>query len=376
MAADYARILGSFWTDPDIKRPLPPEQKCLLLYYFSSPLKNLTGLYHCPFIYVADQTGLPIEKIEEWTRGPLSKFVTYDAETEEVFVHKLAQHQVGYDLKPTDKKRVALLKTLDEAHSTRLVDRFHEVYKHWPLSDNEGASKPLGSPSEAINTALTPDNDINTAQHRGSQGAPDGAGKLAGLNEEELKDWTARAVQACNEGLKANPLIRKKLRPLSESGRWNRHAIETLSAEGVSLQTIITVVREGAEAYEPAGDDSQIRSLGYFTARVLAEHRRRTALETDTGSVPGTAATKAKAAAEARETADYSTWRERVLPRFREEPDAVREEIEEQAKEVIGPEGLRAIPAGLRDRSLEAEVLKIYGRKINDRAPTDIRVAS
>lgn len=81
---DYGRIRHTFWTDPDIKRVLTSEQKALLLYFFTSPHSNLTGLYYCPLGYAAAEVGLPIEQVRAWTLGALSAFVGYDEETAEV----------------------------------------------------------------------------------------------------------------------------------------------------------------------------------------------------------------------------------------------------------------------------------------------------
>lgn len=154
---DYGRILHTFWTDPDIKR-LPFEQKGLLLYYFTSPHSSMIGLYHCPFGYVAVETGLSIESIKEWTLGSLSRFVSYDEATEEILVHKAAKHQIGEDLKGGDNRKKAVVKGLAGAHSTTLVRKFLSLYPHWEIGFRasvdtvEGkapSEAPLEAPSEA-----------------------------------------------------------------------------------------------------------------------------------------------------------------------------------------------------------------------------------
>lgn len=131
---DYGRIRHTFWTDPDIKRALTPEQKTLLLYYFTSPHRTLIGLYYCPMEYAASETGIPVERVREWTLGALARFVTYDEQTEEIFVHRAGRHQVGEQLSAKDNQRKAVEKALTEAHSQTLVRRFLELYAHWPLT--------------------------------------------------------------------------------------------------------------------------------------------------------------------------------------------------------------------------------------------------
>ena len=130
---DYGRIRHTFWTDPDIKRSLTPEQKVLLLYWFSSPHSNMVGLFYCPLEYVALETGLPLDKVREWTLGALSRFVSYDEKTEEVLVHRAAKHQITEHLQATDKRLKAIKRSLAEAHSKPLLRAFLTLYADWPL---------------------------------------------------------------------------------------------------------------------------------------------------------------------------------------------------------------------------------------------------
>lgn len=155
---DYGRIRHTFWTDPDIKRGLNVEQKALLLYYFTSPHSSLVGLYYCPLEYISVETGIPVERVREATFGPLSKYVTYDEATEEIFVHRAGRHQVGDDLQVKDRRVKAIQKVIAETHSSRLVAKFLELYAHWPLNvENpppEAPSKPLRSHSSSSAVAV------------------------------------------------------------------------------------------------------------------------------------------------------------------------------------------------------------------------------
>lgn len=164
---DYGRIRHTFWTDPDIKRSLTPEQKVLLLYWFSSPHSNMVGLFYCPLEYVALETGLPLDKVREWTLGALSRFVSYDEKTEEVLVHRAAKHQITEHLQATDKRLKAIKRSLAEAHSKPLLRAFLKLYADWPLgieappepepseiecleAPSKGHSKPHRSHSSAV----------------------------------------------------------------------------------------------------------------------------------------------------------------------------------------------------------------------------------
>jgi hypothetical protein len=128
----YGKILHSFWTDPRIKRRLSRDAKLLLCYYFSSPHKNMAGLYHCPIAYVADETGLEADAVRAGLQV-IKDWVTFDPDTDEVFVHGLAETAIGTDLKAGDTKRKTLERYLQAAHSPRLLHLFAQRYGAWGL---------------------------------------------------------------------------------------------------------------------------------------------------------------------------------------------------------------------------------------------------
>lgn len=163
---NYRRVVPTFWTDPDVKRKLTREQKLLLLYFCTSPHSNMIGVYYCPLAYASNEADLPVDDIRRALAGPLAGFVTYDEETEEVFVHALAKHNIGDELTAAGKNgkpdhRIAgVEKLLEAVHSPRLrrafLTRYADAYRlTMPLPDqreapSEPLASPLGSPSEAI----------------------------------------------------------------------------------------------------------------------------------------------------------------------------------------------------------------------------------
>jgi hypothetical protein len=160
---DYGRIRHTFWTDPDIKRKLSPDEKLLLVYLFSSPHSNMIGLYHLPLEYAALETGLSVDSIRSSISASLSPFVSYDDATEEVFVHRAARHQIADELQATDKRAAAVRKALAETHSEILRGLFARMYPTWPHGieapspsekvDKEAPSKPLRSQCSSSNRA-------------------------------------------------------------------------------------------------------------------------------------------------------------------------------------------------------------------------------
>jgi hypothetical protein len=155
----YGKILHSFWTDPRIKRRLSKEAKLLLCYYFSSPHKNMSGVYHCPVAYVADETGLDGDTVRAGLIA-LEGFLTFDPDTDEVFVHGLAETAIGDELKAGDTKRKALERHLNAVHSSRLLHLFAQRYGRWglriPLPDqrNTPAHTPSDTPSDTRAVAV------------------------------------------------------------------------------------------------------------------------------------------------------------------------------------------------------------------------------
>lgn len=256
MGGDYGKVLRSFWTDPDIKRTLSPEQKELLLYYFTSPHGNLAGLYYSPFEYVAAETGLPMERVREWTMGDLARFVSYDERTEEILVHRGARHQVGDELKAGDKRIKALQKVLTETHSRALVGRFLMLYPDLPFDrDNtpppapiEAPSKPLPSPFEAkaVTVAVTEQSKETVAKATGDEAPNDDTTETArpvGTAPPETPD--PESVWAASRGLIAGAV--------REHAWLHRAAPQFGAARGRKwdMQNELSIARELLKQYNP-----------------------------------------------------------------------------------------------------------------------------
>ncbi len=132
MSEVYRKIVLSFWTDHDIRR-LTLEQRALLLYFFTSPHSNMIGLYFLPIGYVLVETGIASEAVLSHLTGALSRFVTYDRETEEVFVHNMARYQITDVLKADDNRKLSVQRLLAKTASSRLRHQFLTRYAHWDL---------------------------------------------------------------------------------------------------------------------------------------------------------------------------------------------------------------------------------------------------
>lgn len=152
---DYAKISPQFWLGKT-GRCLrgSPEAQLVALYLLSCPHANMIGVFHCPIIYIAHETGLPFEGASKGlTSLEEADFCTYEAAEELVFVHEMARYQIGDELKPTDNRVKGAQNEYDRIPDGQLKQAFHAKYQkafHLPeileiCTDFEGASKGLAS---------------------------------------------------------------------------------------------------------------------------------------------------------------------------------------------------------------------------------------
>lgn len=144
----YRRILTSFWTDPDLRsREVGRELRYLLLYFFTNRHTHMSGLYHLPLAYASQEADVPVHELVDALRGPLRPYVSYDFETEEILVHRMAFHNIGETLLPRDNRIRSIERALADTASAELRTRWHDLYPGWKVEpadpeDVEGG-KPL-----------------------------------------------------------------------------------------------------------------------------------------------------------------------------------------------------------------------------------------
>lgn len=119
----------------------------------TSPHATATGVYHCPVLYMAHETGLTLEGASKALRRLIDEaFCEYDDASETVFVINMAAHQIAERLDPKDKRIPWLRKELEKMPTSlkhRFLqvhgDVFHLLYKQKPASPSEAPPKPLRS---------------------------------------------------------------------------------------------------------------------------------------------------------------------------------------------------------------------------------------
>ncbi|MBU2769317.1 hypothetical protein HAP94_24950 [Acidithiobacillus ferrivorans] len=133
----------------------------------SSPHASMIGVYHCPPLYVAHETGTQLEAVEQAIRTLSDAgYCTFDMDSEYIFVHRMAAYQIGESLSAKDNRVSAVRKAVeslpDFSIKQMFIRQYAEAYHLQDLIDDsamtppnnpggtfEGQLKPATGPSEA-----------------------------------------------------------------------------------------------------------------------------------------------------------------------------------------------------------------------------------
>ena len=111
---DYGIVSPQFWIGATGKSLRGhSEAQVLALYLMTSPHANMIGVFHCPILYMAHETGLGIEGLQRPLELIEAEFCRYDETTEEVFVVRMAAYQIGETLDPKDKRCIGVARELE-----------------------------------------------------------------------------------------------------------------------------------------------------------------------------------------------------------------------------------------------------------------------
>ena len=127
---DYGVVSPRFWIGATGKalRGNAPAQ-VLALYLMTSPHANMIGVFHCPLIYMAHETGLGMEGASKALQSLIeAEFCTYEESSETVFVHRMAAFQVGDQLSAQDKRCKGVEREWSNIPSAQLRQAFFAIY--------------------------------------------------------------------------------------------------------------------------------------------------------------------------------------------------------------------------------------------------------
>ena len=152
---DYSVVSPRFWigaTGKELRGNA--HAQVLALYLMTSPHANMIGVFHCPLIYMAHETGLGMEGASKALQSLIeAKFCTYEESSETVFVHRMAAFQIGDQLSEQDKRCKGVEREWNNIPSAQLRQAFFAIYSgafHLPKQakktrGTEAPSKPQRS---------------------------------------------------------------------------------------------------------------------------------------------------------------------------------------------------------------------------------------
>ena len=149
---DYSVVSPRFWIGATGKELRGNAQaQVLALYLMTSPHANMIGVFHCPLIYMAHETGLGMEGASKALQSLIeAKFCTYEESSETVFVHRMAAFQIGDQLSAQDKRCKGVEREWNNIPSRQMQQAFFAIYSvafHLPKQSKkargtEAPSKP------------------------------------------------------------------------------------------------------------------------------------------------------------------------------------------------------------------------------------------
>jgi hypothetical protein len=175
---DYAKVAPSFWTGRT-GRALRgnAEAQIVAMYLMTCPHANMIGVFTCPLIYIAHETGLPLEGASKGLQSLIEAgFCSYEADLELVWVHEMARFQIGDSLKPTDNRTAGVRNEYDRIPRSLIRQGFHARYRHvYHLLDEvfeeektEAPSKPLVSQEQEQEIEQEQEQDKSSSSSNGS----------------------------------------------------------------------------------------------------------------------------------------------------------------------------------------------------------------
>lgn len=130
MARDYATIRSSFWnggTGKELRGD--SEAQIVALYLLTCDSSCMSGIYKIALSTVSKETGVHLDMVYTIVKKlTLLGFLEFDDESDIVWVPNLPRYQVGASLKPTDKRRTALIGLLKAYSHHPFVVKFFDKY--------------------------------------------------------------------------------------------------------------------------------------------------------------------------------------------------------------------------------------------------------
>lgn len=127
---DYGIVSPKFWTG-DTGKQLRADPQCqvLALYLMTSPHATMIGVYYCPIMYMAHETGLGMEGATKALARLIEMgFCAFHEASETVFVTNMAAYQIAEQLKPDDKRVMGVRREVEKMPAGEIKTAFLATY--------------------------------------------------------------------------------------------------------------------------------------------------------------------------------------------------------------------------------------------------------
>ena len=150
---DYGQVTPAFWIGETGKKLRGDvNAQVLAMYLMTSPHSTMTGVFHCPVLYMAHETGLGLEGASKALARLLQEgFCEYDEASESVFVVRIASFKIAPSLKTRDKRILGLQREVEKMQPAVLRERFIATYSEaFKLGDAGKNASPLQAPCKPL----------------------------------------------------------------------------------------------------------------------------------------------------------------------------------------------------------------------------------
>lgn len=187
---DYAKVSPQFWIGQTGKklRQSGMEAQIVAMYLMTSPHANMLGLFYCPEMFIAHETGLGIEgACKGLQRCQEAGFCEYDKASEVVWVFEMATYQIADELTGKDLRIKGVQNEYDALPENPYLARFFEKYSGaFKMTSCRGITAETQSPFKAPSKPLaSQEQEQEQEQEQGKPSAP--AAPIADPSPEKRK---------------------------------------------------------------------------------------------------------------------------------------------------------------------------------------------
>ncbi len=183
MMRDYSKVGPKFWIGATGKRlrAAGMEAQIVAMYLLTSPHANMLGLYYCPTMFIAHETGLGLEGASKGLHRAIEAgFCEYDEASEVVWVIEMASYQVGEALKPNDLRVKGVQNEYSSLPENPYLARFYEKYcGAFCMSSCRGNGSPSEAPSKPLLSQEQEQEHEQEQEQEKGLGAPTGQSDAA-----------------------------------------------------------------------------------------------------------------------------------------------------------------------------------------------------